>query len=186
LTARLQAPAPVLANTAPAGGWLEPRPVEHAPSLFARPGFPSFTKQPVPPPINSRPQAQPLAEPIPEPIVADTNMPPPPEPLPIAPPEARPELPPAEVKAIQVHNTYLVLETPEGVLVIDQHALHERILFEQIQQRVRNHNLESQQLLIPEPVELTAEQAACTLERRGVARDQDGAAAEVLDAQTEL
>jgi DNA mismatch repair protein MutL len=70
-------------------------------------------------------------------------------------------------KAIQLHETYLVLETPEGMLVIDQHALHERILFERLKERIRSGPLETQHLLIPEPVELTQEQAARTLEQRG-------------------
>jgi DNA mismatch repair protein MutL len=68
------------------------------------------------------------------------------------------------LKAIQLYDAYLVLETPEGMLVIDQHALHERILFEQLKKRIRSGNLEIQRLLIPEPVELSAEQAARTLE----------------------
>src|SRR5262249_45913020 len=62
--------------------------------------------------------------------------------------------PPGSSKAIQLYNTYLVLETPEGMLVIDQHALHERILFEQFKERLRAGALESQPLLIPEPVQL--------------------------------
>src|SRR5207237_3324877 len=70
-------------------------------------------------------------------------------------------LPEAPVlKAIQLHNAYLVLETAEGMLVIDQHALHERILFEQLKRRIRSGTLEVQPLLLPEPVEFTAEQAA--------------------------
>ncbi len=69
-------------------------------------------------------------------------------------------------KAIQLYDAYLVLETPEGMLVIDQHALHERILFEQLKARVGSATLEKQQLLIPESVELTADQAARTLEQR--------------------
>jgi DNA mismatch repair protein MutL len=77
-----------------------------------------------------------------------------------------PAPPPEDVKALQLHNAYLVLETPEGMLVIDQHALHERILFEQIKQRVGAGNLESQQLLIPEPVDLPADQAALLLDQR--------------------
>jgi DNA mismatch repair protein MutL len=60
----------------------------------------------------------------------------------------------------------LVLETPEGMLVIDQHALHERILFEQLKRRLRAGPLETQRLLLPEPVELTAEQAARALDQR--------------------
>jgi DNA mismatch repair protein MutL len=71
------------------------------------------------------------------------------------------------LKAIQLYDAYLILETAEGMLVIDQHALHERILFEQLKQRIRSGSLEVQRLLIPEPVDLTAEQAARTLEHRG-------------------
>ncbi len=71
------------------------------------------------------------------------------------------------IKAIQLYDAYLVLETPEGMLVIDQHALHERILFDQLKKRIREGTLETQRLLIPEPVELTAEQAARVLEQRG-------------------
>jgi DNA mismatch repair protein MutL len=65
-----------------------------------------------------------------------------------------------------MHNTYLVVETADGMLVIDQHALHERILFEQIKARVREGSLDVQQMLIPEPVELSAEQAALLLDHR--------------------
>jgi DNA mismatch repair protein MutL len=73
---------------------------------------------------------------------------------------------PSAFKAIQLYDTYLVLETDEGMLVIDQHALHERVLFEQLQERIRRGALEVQRLLIPEPVDLTAQQAARTLEQR--------------------
>jgi DNA mismatch repair protein MutL len=52
------------------------------------------------------------------------------------------------------------------MLVIDQHALHERILFEQLRRRVAAGQLERQRLLIPEPVELPAEQAAHVLAER--------------------
>src|SRR5262249_56719317 len=84
----------------------------------------------------------------------------PPPPASSAPPVSAP------FKAIQLYTAYLVLETPEGMLVIDQHALHERILFEQFKRRVRDGSLETQRLLIPEPVELTAEQAALALEHK--------------------
>jgi len=74
-------------------------------------------------------------------------------------------------KAIQLYDCYLVLETLEGMLVIDQHALHERILFEQLKRRLRAGPLEMQRLLIPEPVELTAEQAARALDQRTALAD---------------
>lgn len=70
------------------------------------------------------------------------------------------------LRALQLHDSYIVLETPEGMLVIDQHALHERILFEQLKKRWREGSIEKQPLLTPEPVELSAEQAARVVEAK--------------------
>ena len=53
---------------------------------------------------------------------------------------------------LQLHNRYLVTESDEGMVVIDQHALHERILYEQLRQKVLAGQLETQRLLVPEPV----------------------------------
>lgn len=78
---------------------------------------------------------------------------------------------PENFNAIQLHDAYLVLETPEGMLVIDQHALHERILFEQLKNRFRTGALEKQPLLIPEPIELPTEQAALVLEHQAALAD---------------
>ncbi len=64
---------------------------------------------------------------------------------------------------LQIQDTYIVLETDAGMLVIDQHALHERILYEQLRQRVMHKNLEVQRLLVPEPIDLPPEQAALLL-----------------------
>jgi DNA mismatch repair protein MutL len=66
--------------------------------------------------------------------------------------------------ALQVHNRYLVVENEAGIEVIDQHALHERILYEQIREKVLAGALESQKLLVPEPVDLAATEAAAVLE----------------------
>jgi DNA mismatch repair protein MutL len=82
----------------------------------------------------------------------------------VSPPPSPP--PPAALKVIQLYDSYLVVETDAGMLVIDQHALHERILFEQFKARVSGGRLESQRLLIPQPVELTTDQAARTLETK--------------------
>ena len=56
------------------------------------------------------------------------------------------------------------METDVGIEVIDQHALHERILYEQIREKVLGGALESQKLLVPEPVDLTATESAAALE----------------------
>jgi DNA mismatch repair protein MutL len=66
--------------------------------------------------------------------------------------------------ALQIHNRYLVVETDVGIEVIDQHALHERILYEQLREKVLGGALESQKLLVPEPVDLTATESAAALE----------------------
>jgi DNA mismatch repair protein MutL len=74
--------------------------------------------------------------------------------------------PAPEFKAIQLYDTYLVMETQEGMMVIDQHALHERILFEELKERLRSRTLEVQRMLIPEPIDLPADQASRLLEQR--------------------
>jgi DNA mismatch repair protein MutL len=71
-------------------------------------------------------------------------------------------------QALQIHNRYLVTETQEGVTIIDQHALHERILFEQLRARIDAGALETQSLLVPEPVDLSPAEAAIALEHRDV------------------
>ena len=65
--------------------------------------------------------------------------------------------------ALQIHNRYLVTETDEGVTIIDQHALHERILYEQLRQRVAAGAIETQSLLVPEPVDLSPAETAAAL-----------------------
>lgn len=77
-----------------------------------------------------------------------------PEALPWSSPTA--EQPP---RAIQMHDRYLVVETPEGIEVIDQHALHERVLFAEMRRSLAGGTLESQRLLVPETVELVAAEA---------------------------
>ncbi|MEM7453995.1 MAG: DNA mismatch repair endonuclease MutL [Planctomycetota bacterium] len=67
--------------------------------------------------------------------------------------------------ALQVHNTYLIQETAEGMLVIDQHALHERIIYEQLRTKVLKQSLETQKLLVPEPVTLPPAECAAVLEQ---------------------
>ncbi|HCF73603.1 MAG TPA: DNA mismatch repair endonuclease MutL, partial [Gammaproteobacteria bacterium] len=68
------------------------------------------------------------------------------------------------VRALQIHDCYLVLETPEGMTVVDQHALHERILYEQFKQRMLDGEIEQQKLLVPETVELSSREAALVTE----------------------
>jgi DNA mismatch repair protein MutL len=71
-------------------------------------------------------------------------------------------------RALQIHNRYLVTETDDGLEVIDQHALHERILYEAIRERLLTGDVESQRLLVPEPIDLAATEVAVVLENREV------------------
>jgi DNA mismatch repair protein MutL len=59
-------------------------------------------------------------------------------------------------RALQIHNRFLVVETDDGFMVVDQHALHERILYEDLRCRIAEHNLESQRLLLPRVVRVPA------------------------------
>jgi DNA mismatch repair protein MutL len=65
---------------------------------------------------------------------------------------------PPDRSVIQIHNTYLVAQTTEGIVIIDQHALHERILYEKFRARILAGPLESQGLLIPQVLEVSEAQ----------------------------
>jgi DNA mismatch repair protein MutL len=66
----------------------------------------------------------------------------------------------------QVHNRYLITENEDGMVVIDQHALHERILYEQLREKVLAGQMEMQRLLVPEPVTLAPTDLAAALAAR--------------------
>jgi DNA mismatch repair protein MutL len=54
----------------------------------------------------------------------------------------------------QLHDTYIVCESDEGLVLLDQHAAHERILFERLKQAPIDEKIPSQKLLIPETIDL--------------------------------
>ncbi len=63
---------------------------------------------------------------------------------------------------LQIHDSYIITQTEDGFLIIDQHALHERIIYEELCRRLASDigaKLESQKLLIPESFELTVAQS---------------------------
>jgi DNA mismatch repair protein MutL len=67
---------------------------------------------------------------------------------------------------MQIQSRYIVTETDEGMVVIDQHALHERILYEQIRDKVLAGKVEAQRLLVPEPVTFTPAEATAAAEAK--------------------
>ncbi|WP_420394082.1 DNA mismatch repair endonuclease MutL [Acuticoccus sp.] len=88
-----------------------------------------------------------------------------PRPSPELPPAARaPSLTSAEDAAFplgaavaQVHGNYIVAQTEDGLVLVDQHAGHERIVYEALKAAAASRTPPSQGLLIPEVVELAAE-----------------------------
>ena len=60
---------------------------------------------------------------------------------------------------MQVHNSYLVAEEPDGMVIVDQHALHERILYNELKGRLAEAPLSSQRTLIPQTLPVTASEA---------------------------
>ncbi len=54
----------------------------------------------------------------------------------------------------QVHNTYILSQTEDGMILVDQHAAHERIFYERLKQQILSDNVPTQRLLIPEIIEL--------------------------------
>jgi len=64
-----------------------------------------------------------------------------------------------ERKFLQIHDSYIVEQTEDGFIIIDQHALHERILYENLRNIMLKSKLESQKLLIPESFKITDAQA---------------------------
>jgi len=59
----------------------------------------------------------------------------------------------------QLHGTYIVCESDAGLVLIDHHAAHERILFEQLQRRAADQQAAAQQLVVPETIELNFREA---------------------------
>ncbi len=70
-----------------------------------------------------------------------------------------PPQPAAPRRTIQVHDSYVVTETDDGLEVIDQHALHERLIYNDLRRRLTQGRLDAQKVLIPEPIRVTEAEA---------------------------
>jgi DNA mismatch repair protein MutL len=86
----------------------------------------------------------------------------------------------------QVHDTYIVAQTPDGMVLVDQHAAHERIVYEGMKQAMASGSIARQPLLIPHVVELDESDAArvvaraAELARLGLIVDEFGPGAVVV------
>jgi DNA mismatch repair protein MutL len=59
----------------------------------------------------------------------------------------------------QAHNSYIVCQSEDGVILIDQHAAHERVVYEEIKTRAGDGDMQRQNLLIPETFDLSVREA---------------------------
>lgn len=82
----------------------------------------------------------------------------------------------------QVHDTFIIAETEDALVIVDQHAAHERLVYERLKRAFANGGIARQLLLIPEAIELDAEAAghlcaaAGELERLGLVIEPFGIA----------
>ncbi len=119
--------------------------------------FPNFVpptpNSPIPKwprPVETPKQVEPLVTPEPKPEPPRIDVPPA-KPVPLL------EVP-LRILGV-IGKLYVVLESDRGLVLLDQHAAHERVLFEQMLQRVEHGDAPSQRLLLPETVELSPRDA---------------------------
>lgn len=115
------------------------------------------------------------------------------DPLPASAPKPAAQLPPGWRTIGYLHNTYILVQTTEGLEIVEQHIAHERVIYERIlsQQETRGRLTEnSQRLVLSAPLNLTAEQRACLLENmdalRGLGFDFEVQAESVACTQVPL
>jgi len=162
---------------------------------------PANVRPPVPP-AAPPPAPAPRPEPVELPEFGGLSTPPPvrpafaPPPLAVAPPPAPPAAPhPSALLQVPLRlvgvigKLYVVLESDRGLVLLDQHAAHERVLFEQMLRRLEESGTApSQRLLLPETVELSARDAQFlreqlpALTRLGVGLSEFGEQTFLLDA----
>ncbi|SFT36330.1 DNA mismatch repair endonuclease MutL [Sedimentitalea nanhaiensis] len=78
--------------------------------------------------------------------------------------EPAPETLPLGAARGQVHENYIIAQTATGMVIVDQHAAHERLVYEKLKRQMAENGVAAQALLIPEIVELSAGEAAQLME----------------------
>ncbi len=112
--------------------------------------LPDFT-MPLALPVEDLVLRRELAPPIPSPAVREPlpaqPLPEPPRPAPLPPPQPRP------ASEFKIHGIlgklYILMENATGLVLVDQHAAHERILFEEMSRRMESEGVPTQRLLLP-------------------------------------
>ncbi|MBU6401167.1 MAG: DNA mismatch repair endonuclease MutL, partial [Verrucomicrobia bacterium] len=137
----------------------------------------------LPPPLGSRPPSPPSVPPVASPLSPAANSS-----APVAPADAVPLLAvPLRLLGV-IGKLYVVFESDRGLVLLDQHAAHERVLYEQMLRNVESGHAPSQRLLLPETLELPPRDAQFlreqlpTLTRLGVGLSEFGEHTFLLDA----
>ena len=170
MTSRLRPPSPVAAADLPAD--MQP----------ASPGWlPSGTFPAPPPPVIGRmPSLFTAASPAADTVPAWER------------PTPAPATPHMDELAVQMHDRYIVVESTDGIEVIDQHALHERVLYERLKAGVAAEGLEVQTLLVPEKIDLAPQELelvgehADTLRRAGMRIEAFGGSTVIVTSKPVL
>lgn len=76
-------------------------------------------------------------------------------------PKTEPEIPPLGFAIAQLKNIYIIAENAEGLVLVDMHAAHERVIYEKLKKSVLGQGLVSQPLLIPLTVKMSEHEASC-------------------------
>lgn len=129
----------------------------HRPSY--QPSFP-LHKSPGPSTIKATPPWTPSVSAV-QPMVT-----PQPDPEPVNSDEPQQDHPLGYAKA-QVHGTYIVAQSSKGIVIVDQHAAHERLVYEDMKKAMSEKGLVRQALLIPEVVELDIPRAQALANLQG-------------------
>ncbi len=137
-----------------------------------------------PPPVDApfvRP-AEPLPPALdPQPALAIESTEPPRRDQRFTPNESRPTVPAHRFHILGVLNKlYVLMENAEGLVLVDQHAAHERILFEELRRRMEEQGVPSQRLLLPQVISLAPRDAEwiernlATLQKMGLGVEEFG------------
>jgi DNA mismatch repair protein MutL len=70
----------------------------------------------------------------------------------------------------QVHENYIIAQTDDGIVIVDQHAAHERLVYERFKAQMKDGGVAAQGLLVPEIVDLSDVRAQAVLEKSDLFR----------------
>jgi DNA mismatch repair protein MutL len=192
---------PVAPETPVAAPPTRPTPPATTPVPAEQPALPDFSQVPPPeqwirPKVSPQPPSPPPTPTAPAPEKFPPAPPAPAAPLPPTPAPTKPAFqPPVPLLKVPLRTVgvigklYVLLESDRGLVLLDQHAAHERVLFEQMLNRLeRGGTAPSQRLLLPETLELAPRDAQFlreqlpALTRLGVGLREFGERTFLLDA----